>query len=97
MLIFFTLLILWFLFFVYNQVDFTIVKENFLFFYRFGLNNLERANFVLIVFDLLLLISFIVYLILKIKEYKKTTKKTTKKRSTTRKPRKTTKAVKTTE
>jgi len=97
MLIFFTLLILWFLFFVYNQVNFLAIKNNFIFFYQFSLNNLERANLILIAFDLLLLVCFTIYLITKIVEYKKSTKKVIKKRKTTRKPRKTVKTVKTIE
>ena len=75
MLIFFALLILWFVFFIYNKFDFAGFKDSLFLFYRINLSNLERANVILIIFDSIFLLIFIIYLIIKILEYKRTTKK----------------------
>ncbi len=79
MLTFFALLILWFLFFIYNKFNIVALKDYLLFFYKINLNNLERANIILILLDFLLVLTFVIFLIVKIVDCKKSTQKIIKK------------------
>jgi len=83
MLIFLSLLILYFLFFVYNKIDVQTINQ-FMFFFKYELSNLERTNLLILFINILFLIGLTIYFIISI-THKKTNKKVSKARKTTRK------------
>lgn len=83
MLIFLSLLILYLLFFVYNKIDVQTINQ-FMFFFKYELSNLERTNLLILFINILFLIGLTIYLIISI-THKKTNKKISKTRKTTRK------------
>lgn len=87
MLIFLSLLILWFLFFVYNRMDSQIWNQ-LLFFWRYDLSSIEKASLLVLFINILFIIILVRYAIIEISKNKKVSKPKSKTRKTVRKAKK---------
>ena len=66
MIIFISIILIWFLLFAYNQIDLTLWQTKFWYFYKFELSNLERTNLIIVFINILIIfVLFINFISLK--------------------------------